>query len=248
MSWILCEGGPLVSGRMSMQAESKQQKRWLMLSKKWRAHLKHLSPSQELQCLQGGLGLPQSAGYYKPDPVKEYTEESPGGDHDFLAKLCTKWEAAAKLPPEVKCRTVTVRSGVVLGSNGGMVQQLYWPFFLGLGGPVASGTQFMPWVHISDIVGILIHAMSKEGLTGVLNGVAPQIVTNAEFTKEFARAMWRPALFPLPKFVLDLAFSPERATMMTEGQKVIPKRTLESGYKYKFPDVQSACQDVLQRK
>uniref|UniRef100_A0A131YFC2 Nucleoside diphosphate sugar epimerase n=1 Tax=Rhipicephalus appendiculatus TaxID=34631 RepID=A0A131YFC2_RHIAP len=187
-------------------------------------------------------------GYYKPDPVKEYTEDSPGGDHDFLAKLCTKWEAAAKLPPEVKCRTVTVRSGVVLGSNGGMVQQLYWPFFLGLGGPVASGSQFMPWVHIADIVGILIHAMNKEGLTGVLNGVAPQVVTNAEFTKEFARAMWRPALFPLPKFVLDLAFSPERATMMTEGQKVIPKRTLESGYKYKFPDVQSACQDILQRK
>ncbi|XP_075524589.1 epimerase family protein SDR39U1 isoform X4 [Dermacentor variabilis] len=200
-------------------------------------------------------GLPECAAVFSlagqnvMDPLRRWT---PGFRQNVYASRVETTKALAdaiqKMESPPKAFVSISGVGVVLGSNGGMVQQLYWPFFLGLGGPVASGTQFMPWVHISDIVGILIHAMSKEGLTGVLNGVAPQIVTNAEFTKEFARAMWRPALFPLPKFVLDLAFSPERATMMTEGQKVIPKRTLESGYKYKFPDVQSACQDVLQRK
>lgn len=183
-------------------------------------------------------------GYYKPDPVAEYTEESPGGDFDFLSRLCTKWEAAAQLPPSVNCRTVIIRSGVVLGHDGGMIRQLYWPFFFGLGGPIADGKQFLPWVHIDDIVGILVHAMSTPGLSGILNGVSPQVVTNAEFTRELARAMWRPAVLPMPKFVLNLAFSPERAIMMTEGQKVIPRRTLESGYEYRYPEIREACREI----
>ncbi|XP_076329929.1 epimerase family protein SDR39U1 isoform X2 [Tachypleus tridentatus] len=183
-------------------------------------------------------------GYYKPSQETEYTEDSPGGDHDFLAELCRKWESAGDLPLELQVRRIIVRSGVVLGRHGGMIQQMFWPFFLGLGGPISSGTQYMPWIHLDDIVGIFFHAITNNHVSGILNGVAPQVITNGDFTKAFSRAMWRPAIIPVPKFALNFAFDTERAVIMTEGQKVIPKRTLETGYKYKYPDIQSACKNL----
>lgn len=106
---------------------------------------------------------------------------------------------------------------------------------------MASGNQYMPWIHIDDISGIFVHGIQSHNVSGVLNGVAPELATNKEFTRALARAMWRPALFPLPEFVLNLAFGKERAGMMTRGQKVLPKRTLESGYEYEYPDIASAC-------
>ena len=132
----------------------------------------------------------------------------------------------------------------MLGREGGMIKQLFWPFFLGLGGPVGSGQQYMPWIHVEDIARLFCHAIQKNHVSGVLNGVAPQVITNGEFAKTFARQMWRPAVIPLPLFAINWAFSEERAKIMTEGQRVIPKRTLESGFKYKYPDIETACQQV----
>lgn len=182
-------------------------------------------------------------GYYKPSATEEYKEDSPGGDYDFFSRLCSEWEKAGCLPEELKVRRVIIRSGIVLGREGGMIKQLFWPFYFGIGGSVSSGKQYMPWIHIADIAGIFTHCIQSDDIDGVLNGVAPQIITNGEFTKAFAQSLWRPALIPLPQFALNLAFSEERAVMMTEGQKVIPHRTLQSGYEYKFPDINSACKD-----
>lgn len=134
-------------------------------------------------------------------------------------------------------------TGVVLGRSGGMVQQLFLPFFLGLGGPVGSGTQPMPWIHLSDIVGLFEHAMTNEAVSGPMNGVAPQIVSNAQFAKAFASALWRPAIFPLPAPLLNLLFSEERAKIMTSGQKVLPQKALKTGYQFKYPDIESACKE-----
>lgn len=122
-----------------------------------------------------------------------------------------------------------------------MIQQLFWPFYLGGGGPVGSGEQFFPWIHVEDIVDLIVHAMENEKVSGVLNGVAPQVITNKQFAKAFGKAMWRPALIPVPTFVLNAAFSAERAKIMTEGQKVIPKRTLESGFKFRYDNIDKAC-------
>lgn len=132
-------------------------------------------------------------------------------------------------------------SGVVLGRSGGIISQIYWPFYFGVGGRIASGKQFFPWIHIEDIAGLFAHGIQSEKVYGVLNGVAPQTVTNIEFTKALARAMWRPALFTQPSFVLKLAFGDERASMMIEGQKVVPQRTLETGYQFKYPTIKDAC-------
>lgn len=183
-------------------------------------------------------------GIYQPSQTAEYNEESQGESFDFLSRLCHEWENAAKLPANLGVRQVTVRAGVILGRSGGMIKQLFLPFFLGLGGPVGRGDQHMPWIHIHDMASLLLFAIENENVQGVLNGVAPQIVTNRQFAKAFGRALWRPALIPIPEFVLNVAFSEERAKIMTEGQKVIPKRTLAYGFQYKYPDIDMACRQV----
>lgn len=122
-------------------------------------------------------------GIYKPSPTAEYTEDTHGlSDFDFLSKLCIEWEKAGSLSSTVNCRHVAIRSGVVLGRDGGMIKQLYLPFYLGLGGPVGSGSQFLPWIHVADIVRLITFAVETDGLKGVINGVAPQVITNKEFT------------------------------------------------------------------
>ncbi|KAK7478374.1 hypothetical protein BaRGS_00030378, partial [Batillaria attramentaria] len=185
-------------------------------------------------------------GFYKPDPSIEYDESSPGGNFDFLSKLCTDWEAAAKLPSDLGVRQVILRCGVVLGRDGGMIQQLYWPFFLGLGGPIGSGKQWLPWIHVADVAGLVTHAILNDHVSGILNAVAPEPVTNAQFAKTFASAMWRPAVIPMPGFIMNTVYGPERGIVVLEGQKVIPKRTLETGYPFAFPTLASACKDVSQ--
>lgn len=133
--------------------------------------------------------------------------------------------------------------GVVLGRHGGMIKQLYWPFFFGLGGPVSAGQQFLPWIHIHDIARLFLFAIENESVEGVLNGVAPDIITNKQFAQAFGRSLWKPAFFPLPAFVCEILLGAERAKMLTQGQKVIPKRTMEFGFHYDYPDISSACRE-----
>lgn len=122
-----------------------------------------------------------------------------------------------------------------------MIAKLIVPFWLGAGGNLGSGKQWFPWVHVHDVANIIKYAIENDHATGVLNAVAPQPVTNAEFTRAFAKALWRPAVFPLPGFVVNTVFGAERGKAMLEGQKVIPKRTQELGYKFLYPDITSAC-------
>ncbi|CAK9827857.1 Epimerase family protein SDR39U1 [Anthophora retusa] len=147
--------------------------------------------------------------YYKPNDT-EYTEESQCTKYDFLSELCHEWEGAAQLPKDSNIRQVTIRSGVVLGKNG-------------------------------DLVNLFLFSIENKNAQGILNGVAPQIVTNKEFTKAFASAMKRPAFIPVPRVFLNILFNEERAKIMLEGQKVIPKRVKELGFQYQYPDINSAC-------
>ncbi|XP_042219737.1 epimerase family protein SDR39U1-like isoform X2 [Homarus americanus] len=182
-------------------------------------------------------------GYYPPSQDEVFTEDGPGGDFDFLSRLCSDWESAADLPSDLGVRTVKIRTGVVLGRQGGMVQQLILPFYMGFGGPVGSGNQSMPWIHIQDIVGLFIHAIEKENVIGIVNGVAPQIITNREFATAFGKALRRPSFVPLPTFAVNLLFNEERGKIMTEGQKVTPKKALETGYSFKYPNITSAAKE-----
>lgn len=189
-------------------------------------------------------------GFYPPSNKAVYDENSPGGEHDYLAKLVVDWEAAGKLPKEVTdqdgTRNVWVRSGVVLGRNGGFIGNIFWQFFFGLGGRMGSGLQPIAWIHVKDLSGIILHSIENENVSGILNGVAPDLITNQDFVDSFSKSLSRPAFLPIPEFIWNFIFGRQRASMITEGQKVVPKRTLESGYVFRFPKIDLACSEFAQ--
>uniref|UniRef100_A0A146MAQ1 Epimerase family protein SDR39U1 n=1 Tax=Lygus hesperus TaxID=30085 RepID=A0A146MAQ1_LYGHE len=183
-------------------------------------------------------------GIYDPTRDDLYDEYSTISEpFDFLSKLAVEWEKAGKLE-EADVRHVVIRSGVVLGRGGGMIQQMFLPFYFGLGGPIGSGCQPLPWIHLKDLCNLFVFAIENPEVSGVLNGVAPQVVTNDEFTRSFATVLSRPAFFRVPQFALNLLFSEERAKIMTMGQRVCPKRVQELGFQYEYPDIDSALKSV----
>ncbi|XP_058127398.1 epimerase family protein SDR39U1 [Anopheles ziemanni] len=181
--------------------------------------------------------------HYLPGKEK-HTEESKVSDYDFMSRLCIEWERAANLSDNSICRSVRIRSGVVLGRDGGMIQSLILPFWFGFGGPVGDGRHDLPWIHQQDLCSLIKFAIEKPEVSGVLNGVAPELATNADFTKAFASALVRPALLPMPIFALNLIFAEERAVLLTNGAKVVPQRVLDYGFRYQYPDLKTACKEV----
>ncbi len=193
-----------------------------------------------------------AVGYYGPHGDEELTEDSPPGD-DFMARLCADWEAAALAvgepgasAPGAAPRVAVVRTGVVLDPAGGALAQLLTPFKLGLGGPVGSGRQYLPWIHHADIVGIFLLALDHPEARGPLNGTAPHPVTNKQFAKALGAALGRPAFLPTPALGLRLLLG-EVAGVITTGQRVLPKRPLELGYQFRYPEVGPALRQLVGR-
>ncbi|XP_062386569.1 epimerase family protein SDR39U1 [Sardina pilchardus] len=189
---------------------------------------------------------------YRPSIVNQYTEESDWTPFDLLSGLVKEWEGAAKLPDDIAktTRQVVVRPGAVLGRDGGAMKQMLTPFWFGLGGPLGSGRQPFPWIHVSDLAGIIAHALEPatplpSDQQVVLNGVAPTQATNYEFTKQLGSIMRRPTIIPVPGFALDVLLGTERAVILTQGQKVVPKRTLEAGFQFQYPDLNSALREIV---
>ncbi|XP_071397230.1 epimerase family protein SDR39U1 isoform X3 [Centroberyx affinis] len=193
---------------------------------------------------------------YKPSLEAQYTEDSEWTPFDLLSQLVKEWEAAACLPENVAkiTKQVVIRPGAVLGRDGGAMKQMLLPFWLGLGGTLGSGSQPFPWIHVSDLAGIISRALEPPAdppadppspVPQVFNGVAPALNTNYEFTKELGRILRRPTVFPVPGFVMNALMGSERAVVLTQGQKVTPKRTLESGFQYKYPDLTSALKEIV---
>lgn len=182
-------------------------------------------------------------GYYGSRGDERLTESSTPGN-DFLAEVCVAWEEEALKAEQFGVRVVTVRTGVVLGKNGGALEQMLLPFKLGLGGRLGNGRQYMSWIHIDDLVGILLYAAAHENMQGPFNGVAPQPVTNSEFTSILAKTLHRPAILPVPGPALHLALG-EFAKVLLGSQKVIPEKVIQSGYSYLFPQLPSALEDLV---
>jgi uncharacterized protein (TIGR01777 family) len=176
-------------------------------------------------------------GYYGMSRTATFTESSPPGD-DFLARVCAAWEAEAMHAGSLGMRVAIVRTGVVLGRDGGALAKLLPLFRSGLGGPLASGEQWTSWIHLDDHIGIFLLAI--DSYTGALNATAPAPVTNRDFTRALAAAVHRPALLPAPEFALKLVFG-EGASILTEGQRVLPEAALAAGYTFRYPDIAAAC-------
>jgi uncharacterized protein (TIGR01777 family) len=180
-------------------------------------------------------------GYYGTSETATFDEASGPGD-DFLARVCAGWEHEARQAAGLGMRVAIVRTGVALGADGGALAKLLPPFRMGAGGIVGNGRQWLSWVHVDDVVGVYLLAL--DGAEGPLNACAPNPVTNAQFTHALGRALHRPTLLPVPTFALR-AMLGEGADMLLQGQKVLPLRTQELGYRFAFPDLSGALANLL---
>lgn len=188
----------------------------------------------------------QSAvGYYGDRGDTLLDEQSGSSGESFDTQVTREWEQAAHEVTPTGVRLVIVRTGQVLAASGGMLGEMLTPFKLGVGGPLAGGSQYLSWVHIDDEVGILTWALDNEAVSGVVNASAPNPATNRDFSKALGRVLGRPAIVPVPGFVLDLKFGSEFGRVLRGGQRVIPKRTQELGYAFKHPDLEAALRDLL---
>jgi uncharacterized protein (TIGR01777 family) len=182
-------------------------------------------------------------GYYGPRDEEELTEDSAPGS-DFLAQLCIEWEQAARAAESAGVRVAWVRVGVVLDKEGGALAKLLTPFRLFAGGPVASGRQWMSWIHYADLVSLFLLAIDNAQARGALNGTAPNPVPNREFSKALGRALHRPSFVWTPALALRVALG-EVATLVATGQRVLPKRALELGYSFQYPRLNGALAQIL---
>jgi hypothetical protein len=185
-------------------------------------------------------------GFYGDRGDETLVESSPAGT-GFLPETCQAWEHAAMEAMGLGIRTAVLRTGIVLSTKGGALKKMLLPFRLGAGGPVGSGRQWMSWIHIDDIVGAIRHALAKDEVMAAVNGVSPEPVTNADFGRALGRALSRPAFLPAPAFALKIGFG-EMSTILLEGQKVLPKKLLDTGYRFRFPNLPGALADILARK
>jgi uncharacterized protein len=184
-------------------------------------------------------------GYYGSRGDEVLTEESKPGD-DFLAKVTVEWEAEAEKAKALGMRVVLTRFGIILAKHGGALPQMMKPFRFFVGGKIASGRQWMSWITLEDVVGIVRYALDDASVSGVLNVVAPQPVRNAEFTRELGRAMHRPAVFAAPAFALRLALGGEMADSLLLGsERVEPARLNQLGYRFMHACLPEALAHVL---
>lgn len=238
---------------VNLAGESIAAKRW---SEEQKEELiqSRLKATQQLivlceQLKDNGQPLPKAMvsasamGYYGDQGDNKVTEDTPPND-EFAHRLCAKWEAAAKEVEAFGVRLAILRIGLVLDAGGGSLQKMLPPFKLGLGGRFGDGTQFMPWIHREDLVEAIVFLLKDESLSGPFNASAPKPVTNAEFTKTLAKTLHRPAIFPVPAFVLK-AMLGEMSRLLLTGADMRPARLEEAGFTFKYPTLDKALGAIL---
>ena len=183
-------------------------------------------------------------GYYGDRGDEILKEESAAGT-GFLPDVCREWEVATEAATKAGIRTVQIRTGVVLSAVGGALAKMLMPFRLGLGGTVGSGLQWMSWIDVQDMVGVIQYIVKTDQLRGPVNLVAPTPVRNAEFTKTLASVLSRPAIFPMPAFVVKLVFGEMGETVLLGSQRVEPAQLVASGYSFRFRELLDSLKATL---
>jgi uncharacterized protein (TIGR01777 family) len=183
-------------------------------------------------------------GYYGSRGDEVLTESSAPGS-GFLPEVCVAWEREAQAAEAFGIRVVRVRTGVVLDANGGALVRMLPPFRMGLGGRLGSGRQWMSWIHLEDLAALFQFAVESQ-VRGPLNAVAPNPVTNSDFTRELAHALRRPAVFPVPEFALKMLFG-EMADVLLASQRVAPAAAEAAGFRFRFPQLAPALESLLRR-
>jgi uncharacterized protein (TIGR01777 family) len=187
----------------------------------------------------------QSAIGIYGDHGEAVVDESSSLGSDFLCQVVIDWENEAKRAESGSVRVVGVRTGLVLDPDSGLLKQLVPPFKFGVGGPLAGGNFYMPWIHIDDEIGILLWALDNDNVSGTLNATAPEPVTNRDFSKALGKALHRPSFIPAPRFAIVAMRGSELTEQITGSFRVIPRRALDLGYSFRFTEVESALRDLL---
>jgi uncharacterized protein (TIGR01777 family) len=194
----------------------------------------------------GGLDSPprvlvcaSAIGFYGSRGDELLDESSRPGD-GFLPETCVEWESASAAAEQAGIRVVRLRIGLVLAAEGGALPRMLTPFKLGLGGRVGDGRQYMSWIALEDLVAVVRRALDDDALAGALNAVAPGPVTNAEFTAVLGRVLRRPTLFPLPAFVVSLLFGEMGRELLLGSTRVVPRRLVDAGFRFRCPDLEAA--------
>jgi uncharacterized protein (TIGR01777 family) len=191
----------------------------------------------------GVLVSGSASGYYGPRG-DERVDESAGPGDDFLAQVCVAWEREAQAATQLGMRVVNVRTGVVLDRDGGALAKMLPPFKAGIGGPIAGGRQYLPWIHLDDEVGILLGALDDARWSGPVNASAPEPATNRDFSRALGRALRRPAIAPVPALAIQALYG-EMSQIVVTGVRMMPARASALGYAFRHPELDEALRAAL---
>jgi uncharacterized protein (TIGR01777 family) len=195
------------------------------------------------ECLISGSAI----GYYGNYPEATHLDETASPRQCFASELCREWESAAEPAEALGVRVCRVRTGVVLAKHGGALKRMLLPFSLGLGGRIASGNQWFSWIHLDDMVALLLFLIETKDIEGAVNATAPYPVNNFHFSRVLARMLNRPMLMPMPVLVAMLLFG-EASELLLEGQKVVPKKLLDNDFEFTYPQLNVALENILNTK
>jgi uncharacterized protein (TIGR01777 family) len=230
-------GHSIIAGRWTDARKAKIRTSRVAGTRNLVAALARLASPPSLLVSMSAVGLYGSRG---DDVVTESSETGSG----FLADVCCEWEAAAQSYSEIGRRVVVLRLGIVLGRGGGMLHSLRPIFRWGLGARLGTGAQWMSWIHVEDVVGLIIKCISDPSWEGPFNAVAPHPVTNRQFTRELAGAVRRPALLAVPRWAIRLGMG-EMHSAMISSQRAVPQRALAAGFYFRFPHLADALSDIV---
>jgi len=232
-------GEPIANGRWNTR------KKKLLVASRVNTTQKLIDYISQLDIKPSLLISGSAIGFYGLHASDESIDETAQGDASFSAQLCAQWEQTALQAETLNIRTCLLRTGIVLGKNNGALKRMLPPFKFGLGGTIGSGQQWMPWIHIDDILGIIMQCIDDASLNGPINAVAPNPVTNQAFTKALGKALNRPTLLPMPATIVKLLFGQMGEELLLSGRRVIPGKALEHGYTYHFDNVEQALENCL---
>ena len=234
---------------INLAGEPIAEKRWTLDHKRVILESRKLGTEKIVEAIAQATVKPpvlinaSAIGYYGTSETSKFDETSPAGT-DFLAQVCTAWEAAAQAATVSGTRVVILRLGIVLGENGGVLGKMLAPFSAFVGGPIGSGKQWFSWIHRDDVVKLIIAAITDPQIQGVYNATAPNPVTMETFAQTLGTVMSRPSWLPVPNFALE-ALLGEGAIVVLQGQQVIPTQTLAQGFEFQYPTLQPALAAIL---
>jgi len=233
-------GEPVAEGRWTAAKKMRLRESRVAGTRNLVAALGKLSVKPKVLVSASAVGFYGSRG-------DEVLTETASPQTDFLAEICSAWEHESHAAKELGIRVVNPRIGIVLGEKGGALAKMLPPFYLGLGSPLGNGRQYMPWIHIDDLVELLLFAATNDRLSGPVNATAPTPVTNREFTKALGHALHRPTFFPpVPGFMLNLMLG-EFAKVLLTSQRAVPRAALDAGFQFKYSELEPALKNVLEK-